>query len=217
MALHNVPESDSFDTNVQMPADGDSADSSDFESSTIRPLVNRLRWLKGKVDYILRLFSGGSVDTTENATLTIADGKKLTIQSNSAGADDGALDLKEVYTDFHGYVRGPLFLAGGTGRANLKPGTYTPSGNMLVNARKYNFLSLTPSANIDVTLETDAEYFEGDHLWVVNHASGFQISVKNPAGTNIVILHSRSADHPSWGLVYYEGGVWRAGPWFQAS
>jgi hypothetical protein len=69
MALHNVTESDSFDTNVQMPADGDAADSSDFESSTIRPLTNRSRWIKNKIDALLAWISGGTVNPAAPVTI----------------------------------------------------------------------------------------------------------------------------------------------------
>lgn len=213
MALHNVPESDSFDTNVQMPADGDAADASDFEASTIRPLTNRSRWFKGKIDYILRLFTGGAVETTENATLTISDGKTLKVESGT-----GNLDLTDVYTDFAGFVRGHLFESNAAGRANKKPYVASPGAHVTtINPRLYDWVKLTPTANINFQIPVDATYVEGEHFKVVNDASGFQISVKNPAGTNIVVLHSRSADHPSWAEVVLVGGVWTVGPFFQAS
>lgn len=69
MALHNVPESDAFDTNVQMPADGDPADSSDLEASTIRPLTNRARWLKNKIDALVAWVTGGTVSPAGAVTV----------------------------------------------------------------------------------------------------------------------------------------------------
>lgn len=69
MALHTVTESDSFDTNIQMPADGDPADASDFESSSIRPLTNRSRWLWNKIQALIAWIDGGTITPADDVII----------------------------------------------------------------------------------------------------------------------------------------------------
>lgn len=212
MALSNIPESDNFDTNVQIPADGDAADASDFLASTIRPLVNRSRWLHTRLN---PLWAGGTIAPLGPVVFDLGGGS-ITFQ----GDDDYNISLGSGVQLFaNGRMAGHMFTPDRTGRANWKPRVAAPSGNQEINPRLRDYYNYTPSANIDVQLAVDADYKPGDHATIVNHASGFQITVKNPAGVTLVILHSRSADHPSWGEVYLDedGTTWRAGRWFQAS
>jgi len=83
MPLSNVPETDTFTTNVQMPADGDPADASDFQASTIVPLTNRSRWVKTRMDELVKFLIGGTITMTANVVFT---GFRLTLTNLTVAA-----------------------------------------------------------------------------------------------------------------------------------
>lgn len=98
MALHTVTESDSFDTNIQMPADGDPADASDFESSSIRPLSNRTRWLWNRVSELAKFLVGGTITMTGDTLLVGAFRLTVPKLTVAAGYLDGmSLRKPKVY------------------------------------------------------------------------------------------------------------------------
>jgi hypothetical protein len=205
MALHNVSETDSFATNVQMPADGDPADSSDFEASTIKPLTDRSRWCKLRLDPWV---TGGTLTLPGDSTnpLTIIAG---TIGFDNTGlSDDAGLKLGDGATG--GVLMGPYSKQGGTGRQPKKVVAGTPATNQTVNPRYTDLVRYNPSAAIELAILTDADYVTGDHFRVVNVSatSGRTITVKDPGGATIYVVPIASGSRTSWVDIVYDGANW---------
>jgi hypothetical protein len=134
MPLHNVPESDNFSANVQMPADGDAADASDFEASTIKPIVDRVRWLYNRI-----------VGSTATSVITDAVGwvNNLRIPSTAELPTPNAFSrLAQDVGDRTAYLRSRLNRTGGF-RARLSGTSVAPETRFTVS-EEVSFWSSSP-------------------------------------------------------------------------
>ncbi len=185
MALHNVSESDSFDTNIQMPADGDSADSSDLEASTIGPLTNRTRWLKNALATVQAFINGGAATLANNLEYTLANGKTLTFKKG--GVLGNLVNFSEVFVRFNGQVSGKLFTAGVEGIANKKIARVTSgAGDFSVFSFGHDTIIISGiSGPRTVVLETPAAGSDGHHVRIVNESNLFFVSYKPFGGVNM--------------------------------
>jgi hypothetical protein len=183
MPLHTVTESDSFDTNVQMPADGDGADSSDLESSTIAPLTNRTRWLKNALEVLQAFLNGGALTLAENLTYTIASGKILEITGQQ-------LRLNDVLTRVAGKVVGHLFTAGQEGVANKKT-LYVGSGagDFQVYVYGYDTVIVSGTSGLRTALLMPDNLVDGHHVRLVNESTAqflnYQPNGGSPFGNSL--------------------------------
>ncbi len=202
MALSNVSESDSFDTNVQMPADGDPADASDLLASTVRPLVNRSRWLFNRLN---PFWAGGTVAPDDPVIIDLSLGS-WTFQGND---DNNVILGVGVQLFANGRMAGQLFTPGRTGRANRKRVTYAGGTNQTINATLYDTFRGTPSAAIDLQIAAGS-YDDGDHLVVCNYATtaGRNITVRDPAATLLSVVPVGSGAVPSWSEYIHDGTSW---------
>lgn len=171
MATHNVTESDNFPANVQMPADGDPADASDFESTTIKPLADRTRWIVNRLTAL-----GGVLSLANDLVWDIALGKTLQL-----GNGVGRLLLAAGSVEFQENATGRLFGPTGSGRIPKKQLVITPgAGTTTVDTSAYDTVHATPTANCFIKMQAGGG--EGAHCRVVNHSSSFTVTVLDPGG-----------------------------------
>jgi hypothetical protein len=207
MPLHNITESDSFPVNVQMPADGDSADASDFEASTTGPLANRTRWLYNRVNPI---WAGGTVTPAGALNLSLLSGH-LTINSN----DDWGLMIGPNAKLFaNGRIGNHCFDGdGGYGRANKRVRIENLGADGTFDPTLHDRALMTPvGAHRSFQVLTSITPEIGDHCVVVNYSATYQITVKNQLGNTMIILAPNTV--PAWAEVIWDGTFWIVGPSF---
>ncbi len=169
MPLHNVTDSDAYDANIQMPADGDPADASDFESSTVRPIANRFRWLKTRLDLLLVWLDGG--------TITPAGAVDFD-QSLGVGGDLGV----GANLDVGGWMRGRRRV-----RADFPTADETYDGTSPIDVVYVERPALA-AGTTTITI-SDTGFGNGDTITVcvVGASSGKNVVIDTPSGGTLAL------------------------------
>lgn len=207
MPLHNITESDAFPVNVQMPADGDAADASDIEASTMAPLTNRTRWLFNRLNPI---WAGGTV-TPADALIFNLTGGNLEFTGN----DDYNVHFGAGAKLFpNGRMGNHLFNGnGGYGRANKRLRIENLGADGTFDPTLHDRALMTPiGAHRSFQVLTSVTPQIGDACVVVNYSGTYQITVKNPLGGTMIILAPNTV--PAWAEVIWDGTFWILGPTF---
>lgn len=209
MALHNVPESDSFDTNVQMPSDGDAADASDLETSTVRPLVNRTRWLSNRFSPFLL---GGTVEPASHLVFDLSSGKLEVVGDGDYGLEigSGAQLLP------HGRIGDYCFDGEGSyGRPNRRVRIASLGSNTTIDPALHDTFMLTPvDANRVVEIDTPIiSPQRGDWCVVVNLSGTYTLQVNAPGGSGLFSLAAEDTNVRHWVEIVYNGTAWVALRW----
>ena len=200
MSLHTITESDSFSPNVQMPSDGDNADASDFEASTLKPLVDRTRWSYNRLN---PFWAGGNVTTPGTVNWEFPTlGTELKIFG------PGLLNLQEILEiRVDRNLQGPL-VGPGNGRVPHKLLLKNTSGN--INPVTKNYFICAPSANISLTINLGGETLvEGDHFHVLNRSTSYTVTVLDVDGvTPVIVVPAAAIGVPAVQEAIWDGSAW---------
>lgn len=203
MSLHNVSESDAFPTNVQMPSDGDSADASDLEASTVKPLADRTRWLYTRLN---PFWAGGTVAPADEVVIDLSNGYLEIVGNDDWGLRIGA--GAKLWTG--GRMGDHLFNGdGGYGRANYRMRVESIGADTTVDPTQHNLVHLTPTgANRVATIAPSITPVRGDACKIVNFSTSFTVQVNAPGGGAILTLSAADTNIRAWVEVVFDGTSW---------